>query len=132
VSESAAEPEVVQEDQPRIIKRKRKIIPLQIEDEDEKLHDCYLREMSGKRRDEWLNKMGDNMKMADGKPTGVKKFDAVQAGLIAECLYYTEGDRPVTIKELQEWGSSALVELFEICQNMNGLNEKGREEAKKA
>lgn len=80
-----------------------------------------LREMTGKQRDAYLNEISLRMRTGpDGKSQGVKNFDGLQAGLIARCLRMSDGSQ-VSVKDIQEWPSSAQSTLFEACQRLNGL-----------
>ena len=54
------------------------------------------------------------------------------AKLISLCLYDESGTDRVPIHVIKEWPGSTLSGLFDYCQTMNGLNDEGREQAKKA
>lgn len=89
-----------------------------------------VKEMTGAQRDRWLTQMGNRMKTdADGKPTGIREFDGVQAGLISLCLY--DGDVPVPVNVIQSWPAKAQNQLFKLCQEVNGLGDEQNVEAAK-
>lgn len=89
-----------------------------------------VKEMTGQQRDQWLNSMGNRMKMSpDGKPSGLKTYDGIQAGLIGLCLY-DKDNVFVPIEKIHQWPASAQVKLFDLCQEVNGLNDKAAEEVK--
>ena len=89
-----------------------------------------IREMTGIQRDGWLTSMGGRVKSgADGKPSGLRSFENVQADLIFRCLYDASGN-PVLLSVIQSWPASAQNKVFKLCQEINGLDEKSEEEVK--
>lgn len=116
-------------DDVRKFKLKRKSVPVVMEDENGNEFACELREMTGAERDQWLNGMAGRMRVdAQGNPVGVAKFDGLQADLIALCLY--QADTRVPKSQIVGYPASVQTELFKICQEINSLGDKAREEAK--
>lgn len=108
---------------------KRKVVPILIEDENGNEFECRLEEMTGTERDSWLSGMSRRMKTdANGNPTGVSSFDGLQADLIGLCL--TQNGVKVPKSEIMKYPASLQTELFKICQEINSLGDKARDEAK--
>ncbi len=64
----------------------------------------------------------------DPKDADFKDFNA---NLIALCLWDEAGENRIPVSTIKEWPASTLNGLFDYCQTMNGLNDEGREQAKK-
>jgi hypothetical protein len=106
--------------------------PVEIEDAQGMVHTFTLREMVGLERDRWLNSMGDRVKVdGSGKMIGLRKFENMQASLITKCLYDQHGQL-VQEKVISTWPSTAQKALFEMCKEMNGLNDEDEEKEKNA
>lgn len=89
-----------------------------------------LREMLGKDRDAYLTKMGDKVRYnANGKVTGIKSFDGLQASLLEKCLY-DENDHLVSVTDIQNFPTKTQNELFKLAQDLNGLSQKAEDESK--
>lgn len=89
-----------------------------------------LREMLGKDRDTYLTRMGDKVRYnANGKVTGIKSFDGLQASLLEKCLY-DENDHLVSLTDIQNFPTKTQNELFKLAQELNGLNQKAENESK--
>jgi hypothetical protein len=109
----------------------RKEEEVEFEDEHGNVVVYTLREMTGIKRDKWLNANSTRMKYdREGNPVGMKVFDNFQAALIAQCLYDARGAM-VPESTISNWPSSLQSELFQKCQQMNALTVQSREEAKK-
>lgn len=59
-------------------------------------------------------------------------FKDYAATLISMCLCEEDGKTPVPKSVIRDWPASTINGLFDVCQTMNGLNEEGRDQAKKA
>lgn len=82
-----------------------------------------LKEMSAAARDAYLQKLSSRVSLGpDGTPQGVSNFDGLQAELISVCLF--KGDKAVGIEAIQEWPAGVVAEIYNQCQEMNGLNQK--------
>jgi len=104
---------------------KLKEIPVTL---DEKAY--TLKELSGEARDKYLTGMSDRVKFTDGKMTGLKNFNGLQASLLALCLYDSDGVL-VPMKDLQAFPASTLATLFDAAQELSSLGEGAQKEAKK-
>lgn len=90
-----------------------------------------LRELTGKTRDDYLTSNAARMRFGEnGKVAGVKSFDGLQSSLLARCMFTEAGDL-VTAKTIQGFPASAVTALFEKAQELNALDVKGDEAAKK-
>jgi hypothetical protein len=88
-----------------------------------------LRELTSKQKSQYLNSMRDKITFTDGKVSGVKDFDGLEACLLTRCLY-TEESKLVTTAILQEFPARVVKKLFETAQILSALNEEGVKEAK--
>lgn len=81
-----------------------------------------LKEMTAAARDQYLDGLSARMTTdASGKATGIRKFDGIQAELLACCLYREGGDL-VSKTEVQAWPASVVSGLFEEAQRLNRLD----------
>lgn len=107
---------------------KKNSIPVVIEDGDATPLNLTLVEMSAAQRDQYLDsiqaRMGYDVK---GSPTGLKKFDGLQADLLTRCLLKEDG-KMVTREQVQGWPSSIVSDLFKAAQKLNHLNKEEDEE----
>ena len=109
---------------------KRAEMPLIFETADGVEKKYFLREMLGKDRDAYLTKMGDKVRYnANGKVTGIKSFDGLQASLLEKCLY-DENDHLVSVTDIQNFPTKTQNELFKLAQDLNGLSQKAEDESK--
>jgi len=82
-----------------------------------------LREMTASARDSYLDRLSSRMRFDNaGKPAGIKKFDGMQAELLAACLFHKEGGKAVITAEIQGWPASVVSDLYKAAQEMNHLN----------
>lgn len=96
--------------------------------------DGLLVEMMSDQVAEWRKHEMQCMVGAGGAPSLAKAdLRGFQEKLISLCLHDPTGQTPVPHKTIMGWQlpSKALHILFTACQTMNGLNEEGREQAKK-
>lgn len=122
---------------------RRQEIPLYLEDpETGELQGHVLREMKSTERDLYMNAASGRMK--DGG-AGVTDFRGLYAQLICRCLYRADltedqetgeikienvAEKPVSALVINGYPSSTQSELFDECQEINGLNRRARETAK--
>lgn len=105
--------------------------PVRITDRNGVTKDYKLVELTGLERDKWLNTMAARVKMSgDGKPQGISSFDDMQANLITKCLFDAEG-KTVPVAMIRGWPAKVQQALFKKIEDMNGLSDAGKEEAKK-
>ena len=88
-----------------------------------------LRELTGQQRDAYMDDMNKRMRYVGGKAEGFTKFEGLQAGLLAKCLFDSEG-KNVSEKTIQMYPSHVVQALFAKAQELSGLNESGAEEVK--
>ena len=65
-----------------------------------------------------------------GNAVGVKQFDGLQSKLISMCLYDPDGT-PVPLAVVDGFPVSTQEILFQACQRLNAMTDRGRDEAKK-
>lgn len=107
---------------------KTKSLAVVIEDLEGKQCPHELREMTAAVRDRYMDELGARI-LSDpsGKPIGVKKFEGMFAALLSRCLVGINEDgtvRSIPVAEIQEWPSSAVQQLYEAAQKINGLETK--------
>lgn len=117
-------------DEPVKITLRRKTKPLDIEGEDGVVVQYTLKEMTGKLRDMWLNKLQKAVRYDEKSKQKVQDFEGVMAELISACAW-TSGGLPLPVAQVQEWPSSQQEVVFKICQQMNGLDKLAEEAEKK-
>jgi len=98
--------------------------PVTLTDKDGTPKNYTLSGFDGQKRDEWFDFV--NERMGEGK---VKKFAGVQSKLVSMCLLDSEGKR-VPEDIVSKFPAVVLSALFEAAQDINGLSEKAKEEAK--
>lgn len=82
-----------------------------------------LREMTSAERDAHMDYSKANLEFQpDGKIRGLKKFDGVQAALIARCLFYKGTENRVPLAEIQKWPARTVQALFDAARGLNGLD----------
>ncbi|MBU0847695.1 hypothetical protein KKH23_10955 [Patescibacteria group bacterium] len=90
-----------------------------------------LVELDGKGRDTYLNNLGGRMRHGpDGKPSGVKDFEGLQAFLVAACLRKIEADgelRAVSGETIQAWPAKVVSGLFDAAKELSALDEEEEE-----
>lgn len=89
-----------------------------------------LKELDGVMRDAYLTDMASRMGQdKQGRPTGLKNFNGLQAALLGRCLYNSE-DKLVDKNTINRWPASVVAGLFEQAQELSALGkEPGEEEA---
>lgn len=104
-------------------------VPVTIENGDGKSEDYELREMDAASRDRYLDSLSLRIKLdTAGKPTGVTKFEGMQAELLVHCLRKKDGS-PVRKEVIQSWPASVVSGLFTEAQQINLLNQEAKEVA---
>lgn len=107
-----------------------KEVPVSVSDVEGVEKNFVLRELTGKQRDTYLNEMGGRMKFNKaGKTEGLSNYEGLQSGLLSLSLH-DENDELVKKNVLQAWPASVLSDLFDVAQELSGLD-KGAEEAAK-
>lgn len=112
---------------------KLKSIPVELANPVSNVPESYtLSELTGDKRDEYLNDTASRMKFdAQGKAQGVKDFKGMQAKLVSLCLTKGNGGEKVSIDTINTWPASVVSALFKEAQKLSGL-ETPEEPAKNA
>ncbi len=91
----------------------------------------YVREMSGKDRDSFLEMMEarreDVPEVVDGalkKVKRVTKMSGLFVEVVSMTLFEKDGDKPVSKETIQNWPASTVESLFDMADSLNGLTEK--------
>lgn len=106
-------------------------IPIKIKDKNGTTLEYSLRELDGFERDKYLNSLSDRIRIdVNGKPSGVKNFDGLQASLLSKCLWDAEG-KLVPISVVQKWPARVQSSLFEQAQKLSGLDDKSSQDQAK-
>lgn len=87
-----------------------------------------IKELDGLQKGKYLNSMGSRIVLNDlGKVVGFKDYAGMETTLLALCLF-NDANILVDSKTMQAWPSSVLGGLFDIAQEVSGLNEKGKKQ----
>lgn len=98
-----------------------KEIPVKIDDKD-----YILRELDGKQKGKYLNKMGSRIVLNEkGQVSSFKDYTGLESSLLSECIYDSDG-KLVPASVMDTWPSTVLTKLFDVAQELSGLNEEGR------
>jgi hypothetical protein len=96
-------------------------IPVTLDGGNGKPQDYEIREMTALQRDSYMDALSERVIIdKDGKAAGIKKFDGMQADLVARCLF--QDGKLVTREAIQAWPASTVAGLFDECQKLNRLN----------
>jgi len=98
--------------------------PVTLTDKDGIVNNYTLSGFDGEKRDEWFDFV--NARMGEGK---TKKFKGVQSKLVGMCLLDSEG-KQVPEAIISKFPATVLNALFEAAQDINGLSDSAKEEAK--
>jgi len=81
-----------------------------------------LKELTGKDRNKYLNKMTSRVKVGpNGKAMGIKSFDGMQSDLLKVSMFHESGE-PVTVDEIESLPASTQQKLFDKAQELSGLD----------
>lgn len=83
-----------------------------------------LREMSGAKRDKYLNTMKSKVNTKDQT---LKDFTGSQSTLIASCLFDLATTKPVPQSLVDSWPARVQLSLYEAAAELNKLNGKQEE-----
>lgn len=98
----------------------RKKQPIELETENGDIAKFEIREMDGLSGGEYKNKLKDKIKVkADGQ-SEIASFTGLYSDLLSRCLFDATGAL-VPSETIEKWPESALSQLFEIAQEVNGL-----------
>ena len=81
----------------------------------------------------WTKYQATRVRERNGKPDIERaNFDDFYAKLISMCLYDEKGDARIPMETIRDTFTASVISgLFDACQTLNGLNQEGRDEAKK-
>ena len=104
---------------------KREQVRVVLEGEDGKDKVYFLKELTGKGRDEYLSHLSKKMRFNnEGKPSGLKSFDGLQTKLLTICLYDEDG-KLAKADTIGAWPSVVVDNLFKKAQDISALNDQG-------
>lgn len=84
-----------------------------------------IKELDGIQKGKYLNSMGSRVILNDqAKVVGFKDYGGLESSLLCLCLY--DGEILVDKKTIESWPSTVLTSLFEIAQELSGLNEDSK------
>jgi len=93
--------------------------------------DYVLVELDGKARDSYLNNVGGRMRVnAEGKPSGLKNFDGLQASLVAASLRKIIDGKQIQVKAttVQSWPAKVVSALFDAAKELSALGQEDGED----
>jgi len=92
-----------------------------LEDGNGQMIPCKLKEMTGKERDQYMNKIKNRTILnPDGKSGRIKDYNGMFSDLLVMCLY-RNGEK-MDEKEIQALPASTQSELFDEAQKLSRLN----------
>lgn len=112
-------------------KLKRKREAFSIEDEHSNLIEVYLEELDGFDRDDWVNESLSRSKY--DRETGARigyNVKDLEAKMVHKCLFKADGTK-FTFNEVQKFPASTLSGMYRMCEELNAVTAKAREEVKK-
>jgi hypothetical protein len=85
-----------------------------------------LRELDGRQKGKYLNKMGGRIVLNNkGEVSSFKDYAGLESTLLEQCLY-DEDEKLVPASMMEGWPSTMLTMLFDQAQILSGLNEEAR------
>jgi len=108
---------------------KLKEIPVTLVGSDGVEKNCTLRELDGVRKGDYLEGMKDNIVLSGGEVQSVKSFAGLEAALLCLCLY-DENNKLMSKDDIQKFPSTVQTALFQNAQELSGLDEDAKAEAK--
>lgn len=104
------------------------VLPVEVEQSDGTVDEYELREMTAVTRDRYLDKLQKRMQLdVNGRAAGIRKFEGMQADLVASCLFRKTDGKGVSEDVIQSWPASAVVALFAAAQELNRLKQVAEE-----
>ena len=89
-----------------------------------------MRELDGRQKGKYLNKMGGRIVLNDeGKVRAFKDYAGLESTLLELCLYDND-DKLVPSNIMEVWPSTVLGKLFDAAQELSGLDEESRKKQK--
>lgn len=101
----------------------RKKQPIELETEDGSVVTFEIREMDGLSGAEYKNKLKSKIKVTADGQSEISSFTGLYSDLLSRCLFDAVGN-PVPAETIEKWPESALSQLFEVAQEVNGLNKE--------
>jgi hypothetical protein len=116
-----------------VVSEEQTVVPVVLKKKGGGVAEYELREMGSPEVASWMNFQQVRITGGKRKPNpGDSDFRQFQANLIHLCLYEKGTNSRVPIAVIDKWFAGTLSRLFDQCETMNGLNEQGKEQAKKA
>jgi len=85
-----------------------------------------LRELDGRQKGKYLNKMGGRIVLNNkGEVSSFKDYAGLESTLLELCLYDSSNEL-VPASVMDGWPSTILTTLFDAAQTLSGLNEEAR------
>ena len=85
-----------------------------------------LRELDGRQKGKYLNKMGSRIVLNNkGEVSSFKDYAGLESTLLELC-FYDEENKLVPSAVMDTWPSTILTTLFDEAQILSGLNEEAR------
>ena len=110
-----------------------KTIPVDLEDKDGVVLNCYLKELSGAQKDTYMDMYKTRFKgpVGDGSDlSNIRTFKDHQVQLVQLCLFVKDGDEPFTPEKLREFPAATIDQLNTVAMTLNGLNKAAEDDAK--
>jgi len=95
-----------------------------------------LRELDGRQKGKYLNKMGGRIVLdKEGNIKAFKDYAGLESTLLSLCIYDSDNKLVEALvmdgtEDKRGWPSSMLGELFDAAQELSGLNEEARKKQK--
>lgn len=108
--------------------RRRKSIPVEIEQDDGSIKTYTAKEMMGLVRADYMSAVGSLVSRGTSKAS--KRIGELQPLLISYSLYDDSGKLAFQTDEIQQWPATAINVVFEACQKLNGMTIEEEDEKK--
>lgn len=110
---------------------KLKEVQVELEAPDGGVKTYTIRELTGAKRDDYMQFMMSKMDVGVGKDASgkMRSVDRIQSKLLAVCLF-DESNAAVQESVIQAFPASTQNELYKIASSISGMDEKAEEAAK--
>lgn len=127
--------------------------PFTIKDDKGITHLCYLQELTGARKDKYLQDIADRARLdINGRPAGMKSFKDFSASMLQYGCFEVEWDgtpteeeiadfkesgyktlegKPIPVATITKWPTRIQEPLNEKLKEMSGMGEKAEDSVKK-
>lgn len=91
--------------------------------------DCYMLELMGADRSDYLNFLGSRTRYSkSGETQGVKDFSGIETRLIHKSLYDKNTEERVPLAKIESWPSTTLSKLYDMAKDLSGLGDDAEDE----